>query len=178
VVLADLHGDKTILSRALAELADAPADVIKEIQLLVELAQAIEQSFPNIPLYFDLSELRGYQYHTGIVFSAYAQGHGQAIAKGGRYDDIGQVFGRARPATGFSTDLKALIEVASSGAEEATVILAPEGYDAPLMALIRSLRENGQVVIRALAADVTQEGQHVANQQIVNKDGQWVVEDI
>jgi len=177
-VLADLHGDKTILSRALAELADAPADVIKEIQLLVELAQAIEQSFPNIPLYFDLSELRGYQYHTGIVFSAYAQGHGQAIAKGGRYDDIGQVFGRARPATGFSTDLKALIEVASSGAEEATVILAPEGYDAPLMALIRSLRENGQVVIRALAADVTQEGQHVANQQIVNKDGQWVVEDI
>jgi len=177
-VLADLHGDKTILSRALAELADAPADVIKEIQLLVELAQAIELSFPNIPLYFDLSELRGYQYHTGIVFSAYAQGHGQAIAKGGRYDDIGQVFGRARPATGFSTDLKALIEVASSGAEEAAVILAPEGYDAPLMALIRSLRENGQVVIRALAADVTQEGQHVAKQQIVNKDGQWVVEDI
>lgn len=177
-VLADLHGDKSVLSRALTELADAPVDVIKEIQLLVELAEAIELSFPAIPLYFDLSELRGYQYHTGIVFSAYAQGHGQAVAKGGRYDDIGQVFGRARPATGFSTDLKALIDATSSDADQVVVILAPEGYEAPLMNLIRSLRENGQVVVRALAADVTQEGQHAASQQIVSKDGQWVVENI
>ncbi|MEH6357733.1 MAG: ATP phosphoribosyltransferase regulatory subunit [Pseudomonadales bacterium] len=177
-VLADLHGDKSVLSRALVELAGAPADVIKEIQLLVELAEAVEQSFPNIPLYFDLSELRGYQYHTGIVFSAYAQGHGQAIAKGGRYDDIGQVFGRARPATGFSTDLKALIEATNNDADQIAVILAPEGYDAPLMSLIRSLRESGQVVVRALAADVTQEGQHAASKKIVSKDGQWAVESI
>ena len=178
-VLADLHGDKSVLARALTELAGAPAEVIKEIQLLVELAGAIEQSFPNIPLYFDLSELRGYQYHTGIVFSAYAQGHGQAVAKGGRYDDIGQVFGRARPATGFSTDLKALIEATtSSETDRVAVVLAPEGYDAPLMSFIRSLRESGRVVVRALAADVTQEGQHAASQQIVSKDGQWVVENI
>jgi ATP phosphoribosyltransferase regulatory subunit len=177
-VLAGLHGDKSVLNRALTELADAPADVLKEIQLLVKLAEAVEQSFPNIPLYFDLIELRGYQYHTGIVFSAYAQGHGQAIAKGGRYDDIGQVFGRARPATGFSTDLKALIEATCNDADQSTVILAPEGYDAPLMNLIRSLRESGQSVVRALAADVAEKGQHVASQQIVNKDGQWVVENI
>jgi len=177
-VLADLHGDKTVLQRAREELANAPAEVLKEIELLTEMAQAIEQSFPDMPLYFDLSELRGYQYHTGIVFSAYAQGHGQAIAKGGRYDDIGQVFGRARPATGFSTDLKALIEVTAADADDNAVILAPEGYETPLLDLIRSLRESGHVVIRALAADVSQEGQHEAGQQIVNKDGQWVVEDI
>lgn len=177
-VLADLHGDKTVLTRALSELADAPAQVLKEITLLADMAQAIEQSFPGMPLYFDLSELRGYQYHTGIVFSAYAPGHGQAIAKGGRYDDIGQVFGRARPATGFSTDLKALIAVVANDSDDDTVILAPEGYEAPLLELIRNLRAAGHIVVRALAGDVSQEGQHVVAQRIVKKDGQWVVEDI
>lgn len=176
--LADLHGDKSVLARAAGDLVSAPAEVQKEIQLLGELASALEQSCPNVELYFDLSELRGYQYHTGVVFAAYAPGHGQAIAKGGRYDNIGQVFGRARPATGFSTDLKALIEVAADAADEAAVILAPEGYEESLLELIRSLRQSGNVVVRALAADVSQEGQHEAVQQIVNKDGQWVVEDI
>ena len=89
------------------------------------------------------------------------------------------MFGRARPATGFSTDLKALIEATtSSETDRVAVVLAPEGYDAPLMSFIRSLRESGRVVVRALAADVTQEGQHAASQQIVSKDGQWVVENI
>jgi len=177
-LLADLHGDSSVLARAKAELANAPDQVLREVEVLSALAEALEQSCPGIELYFDLSELRGYQYHTGVVFAAYAPGHGQAIAKGGRYDDIGQVFGRARPATGFSTDLKALIETVTADADEAAVILAPEGYDAPLLDLIRSLRESGHIVIRALAADVSQEGQHEAGQQIVNKDGRWVVEDI
>lgn len=177
-VLADLHGDKVVLERARIELADAAPEVLEGIESLIEMAQAVEQSFPAIPLYFDLSELRGYQYHTGIVFSAYAQGHGQAIAKGGRYDDIGQVFGRARPATGFSTDLKALIEVAVVESAESSVILAPQGYDAPLLELISTLRQAGHVVVRTLAADVSQEGQHQASQHIIQKDGQWVVEDI
>lgn len=176
--LADLHGDKSVLSRAAEDLASAPAEVLKEIQLLGDLASALEQSCPNLELYFDLSELRGYQYHTGVVFAAYALGHGQAIAKGGRYDNIGHVFGRARPATGFSTDLKALIDVAAADADEPAVILAPEGYDDQLLELIRSLRQTGNIVVRALAADVSQEGQHEAVQQIVNKDGLWVVEDI
>lgn len=176
--LADLHGDKSVLAQAANVLANAPAEVQQEIQLLGELATALEQSCPDVTLYFDLSELRGYQYHTGVVFAAYAPGHGQAIAKGGRYDNIGQVFGRARPATGFSTDLKALIEVAAAEAEPPEVILAPEGYDRALLELIRSLRESGNVVVRALAADVSQEGQHEAVQQIVNKDGLWVVQDI
>lgn len=177
-LLSDLHGDKTVLARAISELANAPAQVLREIELLGELAVALEQSCPGIALYFDLSELRGYQYHTGIVFAAYAPGHGQAIAKGGRYDDIGQVFGRARPATGFSTDLKSLIELVAGETDEKAVILAPDGYAAPLLDLIRRLREAGHTVIRALAADASQEGQHEASQQIVNKDGQWVVEDI
>ncbi|EGG99143.1 ATP phosphoribosyltransferase regulatory subunit [gamma proteobacterium IMCC2047] len=177
-VLADLHGDKAVLERAREELVGAAPEVLEGIESLLEMAQAVEQSFPSIPLYFDLSELRGYQYHTGIVFSAYAQGHGQAIAKGGRYDDIGQVFGRARPATGFSTDLKALIDVVAADAEEAAVVIAPAGYEASLLELIRDLREAGHVVVRALAGDVSQAGQHQASQQIIQKDGQWVVEDI
>lgn len=177
-VLADLHGDKSVLHSACTELADAAPQVLEGIKSLIEMAEAIEQSFPAIPLYFDLSELRGYQYHTGIVFSAYAQGHGQAIAKGGRYDDIGQVFGRARPATGFSTDLKALIEVAAAESASGNVILAPQGYESSLLALIADLRKNGHVVVRKLAGDASQAGQHQAGQQIINKDGQWVVEDI
>ena len=64
---------------------------------------------PELDIYFDLAELRGYHYHTGIVFAAYVPGHGQALANGGRYNDVGAVFGRARPATGFATDLKALM---------------------------------------------------------------------
>jgi len=81
------------------------------IGYLSELAEAVSERFPQVTLYFDLAELRGYEYHTGVVFAALTPAFGQAIAKGGRYDDIGKVFGRARPATGFSADLKVLSEL-------------------------------------------------------------------
>ena len=177
-VLVDFHGDSDVLHRAKLELDGAPVDVLDEIDVLIELSAALKQSCPGVELYFDLSELRGYQYHTGVVFAAYATGHGEAIAKGGRYDDIGREFGRARPATGFSTDLKALIDLATTEEAEEPVILTPEGYDESLLTLVRSLRASGRTVVRALASDVSQEGQHQAAQQILNKGGQWVVVDI
>jgi ATP phosphoribosyltransferase regulatory subunit len=67
--------------------------------------------WPELPIHIDLAELRGYHYHTGVLFAAYVPGQGQAVAQGGRYDEIGQVFGRARPATGFSTDLATLLRL-------------------------------------------------------------------
>ena len=94
-------------------------------------------------LYFDLAELRAYNYQTGMSFAVFVPGRGQEIARGGRYDDIGRVFGRARPATGFSTDLKALLKLPASElpASGTDAIAAPAGEDEALLAKIAELRE-------------------------------------
>src|SRR5690606_9417749 len=97
-------------------------DALAELQ---QLADVLQQRFPQLPVYFDLSELRGYNYHTGVVFAAFVPGVGQAIAQGGRYDDIGAVFGRSRPATGFSTDLKTLVSLGQIEVVGAGAIWAP-----------------------------------------------------
>src|SRR5690606_7788215 len=107
--LVELSGDVGVLARARARLAAAPQVVHAALDALQSIADALTARFPGLPLYFDLGELRGYHYHTGVVFAAFLPGMGQSIAQGGRYDDIGADFGRARPATGFSTDLRSLI---------------------------------------------------------------------
>ena len=107
--LAELCGGRDALEQGRARLAAAPADVQVALNELIEIADSLAGRFPGLPLYFDLGELRGYHYHTGVVFAAFVPGIGQSIAQGGRYDDIGADFGRARPATGFSTDLKSLV---------------------------------------------------------------------
>ena len=111
MALTTLAGNIAILDIAREKLASAPSEVFAAIDQLETIAGVISSQYPETNLYFDLGELRGYNYHTGVVFAAYVPGQGQAIAKGGRYDGIGQVFGRARPATGFSTDLKVLLDM-------------------------------------------------------------------
>ena len=111
MALPHLSGGVEVLEQARQILAAAPAGVREALSELTEVAYALQRCHPEITLYLDLSELRGYHYHTGMVFAAYVPGLGQALAKGGRYDEIGSVFGRARPATGFSTDLKLLAEL-------------------------------------------------------------------
>ncbi|MBE0505754.1 MAG: ATP phosphoribosyltransferase regulatory subunit [Marinospirillum sp.] len=106
--LAELNGGPDVLNKAITYLADAPAAVLQALQEMQQLVEALQEHYPQVNLYLDLSELRGYHYHTGLVFAAYVPRLGQALAKGGRYDEIGRTFGRARPATGFSTDLKML----------------------------------------------------------------------
>jgi len=109
--LPRLYGEASVLRQAEHLFGDVSDKVSAAIGYLSELAEAVSQRFPQVTLYFDLAELRGYEYHTGVVFAALTPAFGQAIAKGGRYDDIGKVFGRARPATGFSADLKVLSEL-------------------------------------------------------------------
>jgi len=109
--LPRLYGEASVLKQAEHLFGDVSDKVSAAIGYLSELAEAVSQRFPQVTLYFDLAELRGYEYHTGVVFAALTPAFGQAIAKGGRYDDIGKVFGRARPATGFSADLKVLSEL-------------------------------------------------------------------
>jgi len=111
VQLTEFHGDETVLAAARQAYADAPDGILNAIESIEKLCAAVREHFPEVEYYFDLAELRGYQYHTGLVYTLYVPGYGQAIMKGGRYDLIGQVFGRGRAATGFSYDLKALVDL-------------------------------------------------------------------
>lgn len=158
--LGTLNGDASILERAKTLLADAPAAVPGYIDALQQVATAIGSRLPQVDIYFDLSELRGYHYHTGLVFAALAPGHGQAVANGGRYDHIGEVFGRARPATGFNTDLKALLGYLPAPAEGGdTRIFAPDGSGLPesrassLWQTVNRLREQGETVVSGLSGE-------------------------
>ncbi len=104
--LTTLNGDKTVLAKAAKVLPATPA-IKSALEDLVKVSAALEEL--GVTVSFDLSELRGYHYHSGIVFAAYAQGYKGPIALGGRYDEVGQAFGRARPATGFSLDLRGVV---------------------------------------------------------------------
>ena len=123
--LPRLYGETSVLHQAEQIFGNMSAEVSTAIVYLRELSEAVSTRFPQVTLYFDLAELRGYEYHTGVVFAALTPAFGQAIAKGGRYDDIGKVFGRARPATGFSADLKVLSELSEVPLVQADTIAMP-----------------------------------------------------
>ncbi|MCC5811834.1 MAG: ATP phosphoribosyltransferase regulatory subunit [Ectothiorhodospiraceae bacterium] len=150
--LASLNGGVEVLDQAGAYLSDAGEEVLQAMRRLWALASALESRHPEVTLHFDLAELAGYQFHTGVVFAAFVPGNGKEVARGGRYDDIGRVFGRARPATGFSADLKALLDLgaAQSAAEQPPAVLAPWSDDAALQRRIRELRTHGERVVVAL----------------------------
>ncbi len=117
-----------------------------------DLPDKLSRDFPMLPVSFDLAELRGYRYHTGTVFAAFVPSMGKEIARGGRYDNIGKVFGRARAATGFSADLKVLVNFFNSTSEQTnqSIILAPDVEDADLRQTVRDLRAEGSTVIQFL----------------------------
>ncbi len=151
LALAELNGDEEVLPRARRLLAAAPPAVAEAIDYVEAVASQLREYLPGLPVHFDLAELRAYHYQTGVVFAAFVPGEGQEVARGGRYDEIGSVFGRARPATGFSADLKTLMRLGSHTAQPlADAVLAPSGVDADLQAKIAELRAAGRVVIRAL----------------------------
>lgn len=148
--LCRLSGDITILDEAEEVLAHAPPQVRQALDELRQTAQAVQKRLPDHSLGFDLSELRGYKYHTGTVFAAYTPGYGRAVAKGGRYDDIGKSYGRARPASGFDADLKILARLSSIEVRRPASILAPDADDESLRAMVEDLRQQGEVVITHL----------------------------
>lgn len=150
--LPDLHGEgQEILARARSSLAAASTAVHQALDDLDQVARALQAQGGRVRLHFDLAELRGYHYHTGIVFAAFVPGQGQAIARGGRYDGIGEAFGRARPATGFSADVRALAEFAARSEAGRGSVLAPSADEPDLTALVRALREQGERVVHALS---------------------------
>jgi ATP phosphoribosyltransferase regulatory subunit len=128
----------------------------------------------SIPVSFDLADLRGYHYHSGVVFAAYAPGVANAVALGGRYDEVGKAFGRARPATGFSVDLRELARTAPHAAG-GTAVRAPYSDDVGLASAIRKLRSAGEVVVVALPGHAAERTQPECDRELVKRAGKWTV---
>ncbi|MGE8360893.1 ATP phosphoribosyltransferase regulatory subunit [Pseudomonas sp.] len=175
--LGELCGSREVLDLAQACLVEAPDDVHAALDDLVAIADALSLRYPELPLYFDLGELRGYHYHTGVVFAAFVPGVGQSIAQGGRYDDIGADFGRARPATGFSTDLKTLVTLGQMQLGEVPAgIWAPDNHDVYLWQAVRQLRGEGARVVQALPGQVLTDAHEAGcDRQLLLRDGRWQV---
>ncbi len=149
VNLVDLHGGVEVLDRARSSLASIPG-ALTALDQVEQVVQTVAAAHPDVSVYIDLAELRGFQYHTGLVFAAYLEGFGAAVAKGGRYDNVGSVFGRERAATGFAFDLKALTAASAPDAIPEAWISAPESSDPDLAARVRELRQSGRTVATVL----------------------------
>lgn len=175
--LVNLSGGREVLADARSALADAPGAVLEALEDLAEIAERLSARFPELPLYFDLGELRGYHYHTGVVFAAFVPGLGDSIAQGGRYDDIGADFGRARPATGFSTDLKSLVTLGQARIElSVSGIWMPDSTDAVLWREVCRLRDDGQRVVQALPGQsATAAREAGCDRQLIQQGEGWQV---
>lgn len=167
LALPGLYGGPEVLDEAATRLPD-----IAEVRAALDELRAIASRLADLPVSFDLADLRGYHYHSGVMFAAYADGGRAAIALGGRYDHVGAAFGRGRPATGFSLDLR---ELARCRPDEVTkgAILAPVDADP---ALIASLRASGEVVAMALPGHDGTWNEVGCDRHIVRREGAWMVE--
>jgi len=175
--LPELNGGKDVLDKARTVFLKANNEVKEALADLESIAEKLVVSFPFLPISFDLAELRGYHYHTGIVFAAFVPSIGREIARGGRYDNIGAVFGRARPATGFSADLKLLSSLSKQYCQvkQRELIFAPYSEDVQLNEKIRELRANQQAVVQQLPGQ-TGSTKELGCTSILEQDNQiWVV---
>ncbi|MCL4121689.1 UNVERIFIED_CONTAM: hypothetical protein GTU68_047207 [Idotea baltica] len=169
-----LNGSVDIISAAQTKLKAAGGKVQEALAHLQQITKIVNANFPELTLNIDLAEMRGYSYHTGITYAAYLPGEGNAIAHGGRYDGIGEAFGNSRPAIGFSADLSDLVELFEHQATANNAILAPAKTNQKLSELIRSLRSEGEVVIRELKGQ-TENSSNVCNRKIEQLGDDWIV---
>ena len=169
-VLPSLYGDASVLDEARARLPNLPVigRALDDLAFLARQANGAE-------LMIDLADLRGYAYHSGVMFSAYVDGVPNAVARGGRYDDVGQAYGRARPATGFSLDLREVARISPVDAR-GSAVLAPWKHDEPLLVAVAKLRDAGEVVIQALPGHDHDLDEFAFDRVLVERDGKWVVE--
>lgn len=168
--LPHLYGDASVLDEARAKLPALP-EITRALDDLAQLAAQVKDAEVAI----DLADLRGYAYHSGAMFSAYVDGVPNAVARGGRYDHVGQAYGRARPATGFSLDLRELARVSPVEAR-GNAILAPWKQDDALRAAVAALRDAGEVVIQALPGHDHVLDEFACDRSLVERNGAWVVE--
>lgn len=175
--LPELNGGVEVLDLAGERLREASETVADALRHLWSIASALERRLPHIPLHFDLAELRGYAYHAGVVFAAFIPGYGQEVVRGGRYDDIGAFFGRARPATGFSADLKTLVAFAGQAPDHGgSGILAPWTDDVRLIAKVDTLRSGGERVVWEFPGQTSESNAMGCDRRLVRRGDTWRVE--
>ena len=171
LALPRLAGSASILSKAAELLDGAPDEVMAALDELGELNDVLHERYPDAQLYFDLGELRGYRYHTGIVFGAFAPGVGAAIANGGRYDHIGEAFGRARAATGFAADLTAISRIVEWPIAEKPAVFAPASGSEQMWIAVRDLRAAGERVVSGLSGQLQPFEHQVCDRILLERDG-------
>ncbi len=168
--LPHLYGDASVIEEARRQLPALP-EISRALDDLAQLAAQVQGAEVAI----DLADLRGYAYHSGAMFSAYVDGVPNAVARGGRYDHVGQAYGRARPATGFSLDLREIARISPIEAR-GTAILAPWRRDDALRVAVGALRDAGEVVIQALPGHDHVLDEFACDRTLVERDGAWVVD--
>jgi ATP phosphoribosyltransferase regulatory subunit len=171
--LLRLYGGDEVLDAARQGLPSRPL-VLQAIEQLEWLASRLRSAFPALRIGFDLSDMSGYAYYSGTRFAIYGAGSSDALARGGRYDEVGAVFGRNRPAAGFSLDLKALAENARP-VPAGKAIRAPWGEGADLRAAVRRLREDGETVIALLPGHEFEAQAFECDRELVLQDGRWLL---
>jgi len=172
MMLPELYGEAQIIARARKLLPDYP-----EIRAALSDLGALSRKLRDVAQIrcFDLAELRGYRYHSGVVFAAYAEGWSNALALGGRYDQVGKAFGRARPATGFSMDLREVSSASPDGAPHAGVLAPYRPADAALQRAVDALRARGEVVVDDLPGHAGTRGELGCNRRLEKRRGKWIL---
>lgn len=173
LALLDLNGGVEVLDRAEDTLAAAGKSVLACIDELRRVADLCARQVRNAPLFFDLAELRGYRYYTGVTFAAYVPGEGQGIAFGGRYDGIGAAFGRLRPATGFSADMRRVFALSSLKVPPRSVVFAPWSDLPGLLEAVEGLRGSGETVICQLPGQSGDAQAMGCDRELYLEGGKW-----
>lgn len=167
--LANLYGDAGVLDEAEVALKAFPA-----VQPALAALRRLAASVPSVSVSFDLADLRGYAYYSGARFALYVPGASDAIVRGGRYDEVGAVFGRNRPAVGFSLDLRELVAVVPARPLRAA-IRAPWSDDATLSQAIGTLRADGETVVCAMPGHESEIDEFRCDRELVQRAGSWTV---
>ena len=176
ISLVDMNGDVSLLTETAASLNGVNVEISAALDELCRVAELLHERLPALTIHFDFAELRGYHYKTGIVFAAFIPGHGQELARGGRYDNVGDVYGRSRAATGFSADLKMIMQYSTASSYQVRAILAPSDHDADLQAEIKQLRNQGERVVMSLPGHEGEMSEVGCDRKLVNQDGRWVIQ--
>lgn len=171
-VLLQLYGDHSVLDAAAKAFSHLPG-----VQEPLAQLRAVMAHIGTDRITFDLADLRGYAYYSGVRFSIYAQGASDALVRGGRYDEVGAVFGRNRPAAGFSLDIKQLVQALPEQSQR-LAIRAPWSNEPELSNLVADLRRQGEIVVCVLAGQASEADAFRCDRELACIDGRWIVQAI